>query len=341
MQQFELREIGEDYIFDPTIIYENTPFTQARFYGDWQKNLGRTVRRFLVSNKGEVVAYFQIIKYPLLFGKSYFYIPYGPVVKDFSEDFFNNLKKELILIAKMENVVFIRLDFTPPVSSEILSKFFTKAPLYTYHSAYFQPRLEWFLDLDKSEDELLMAMHGKARYCIRLAKRKEIAVEITKDFGKYFNDFYKLMSETAERNGFNLHNRDYYESIFKNLSYSNSYLSIARYGGKILVIDLIIVFGKIANYVFGGSSNEERNRMPTYAAQWEAILHAKQLDCDYYNFGGIATEGQIYKGWEGLTVFKKKFGGHELKHSDFFDVVISQPWYRLYNLRKFIKKKSP
>jgi len=339
MRQFEIREIGKDENFDPNNLCDNVSFTQASFYGDWQKNLGRTVRRFLFLSDNNIIAYFQLVKYPLLLGKSYLYIPYGPVTKNTSEDFFVNLKLELKQIAKTENAVFVRLDFTPFVSNNILSKFFTKAPFYTYHSAYFQPRAEWFLGLEKSENDLLAAMHEKTRYSIRLAERKEIAAEIIlEDFEKYFEIFYELILQTAKRNGFSIHQKNYYEGIFQNLHKTNAYLSVAKHGQKILAIDLIIVFGKIANYVFGGSSNEERNRMPTYLAQWKAICHAKKLNCDFYNFGGITTENKIYKGWDGLTLFKKKFGGKEITHSDFFDVVVNPFWYHLYNFRKCIKK---
>ena len=339
MKQFEFREIGNEENFDPNNLCDNVPFTQASFYGDWQKSLGRAVKRFLVNDGDKIVAYFQLVKYPLLLGKSYFYIPYGPVIKDFSEDFFANLKNELILIAKTEGAVFVRLDFTPPASNSTLLKFFAKAPFYTYHSAYFQPRIEWFLSLEKSENEILVAMHEKTRYSIRLAERKGIAAEIiAEDFEKYFEVFYELMTGTAKRNRFSIHQKSYYKNIFQNLHKINAYLSIAKYGQRVLAIDLIIVSGKVANYVFGGSSNDERNRMPTYLAQWKAICHAKKLNCGYYNFGGISAENKIYKGWDGLTIFKKKFGGKEITHSDFFDVVVNPFWYHLYNFRKRLKK---
>jgi len=81
MKPFELREIGDDENFNPSNLCADVPFTQASFYGNWQKSLGRTVRRFLVYRNKEIVAYFQLIKYPLLLGKSYFCIPYGPVIK--------------------------------------------------------------------------------------------------------------------------------------------------------------------------------------------------------------------------------------------------------------------
>jgi len=208
MNNFEIREIGKDEHFDPSILCENVSFTQAQLYGNWQKNLGKVVKRFLVSNDKDIVAYFQIIKYPLLLGKSYFYIPYGPVTKDFSDDFFRYIQQELTRIATAENAVFVRLDFTPQIKHDTLSKFFTKAPLYTYHSAHFQPRAEWFLGLEKSENELLMGMHEKTRYSIRLASKKEITAEIiTTDFEKYFGVFYELMAGTAARKGFSHHSK--------------------------------------------------------------------------------------------------------------------------------------
>lgn len=339
MEKYNFQELKNDEIFDPTTIFDKVPFTQGSFYGNWQKNLGRRVRRFLVSSGNEKVAYFQLIKYPLLFGKSYFYIPYGPVTKDFSEEFFANLKNGLINIVKDEKAVFIRLDFTPPVSANVLSKFFTKAPLYTYHSAYFQPRVEWFLDLDKSADELLEAMHKNTRYSIRVSEKMGAVAEIvTENFEEYFEVFYELMSETAKRNRFSLHSKKYYEFIFNNLQNTNSYLSVVRYNNKVLVVNLIVVFGGVASNVFGGSSDEERNRMPAYMSQWKAICHAKQLGCVSYNFGGVATAGGTYRGWDGLTAFKKKFGGREVAHAGFFDVVVSPFWYHIYNLRKRVRK---
>lgn len=339
MKNYKIQEITNTENIDLGIFCENVPFTQAGFYGDWQKKLGRAVKRFLISCNGETVGYFQIVKYPLLLGRSYFYIPYGPVTKDFSDDFLIYIRQELKRIAKTENAVFVRLDFTPFVPGSTLSRFFTKSLLCTYHSAYFQPRAEWFLALKKPEEKIFSEMDKKTRYSIQLADKREVVVDIiTEDFEKYFEDFYELMLGTAERNKFGLHEKDYYKNVFQSLSKANSYLAIARYGDKVLAMDMVIVFEKIASYVFGGSSDEERGRLPTYLVQWKAICYAKQLGCDYFNFGGIATGNKIYKGWEGLTAFKKKFGGQKIVHSDFFDIVVNPFWYWLYNFRKLIKK---
>ncbi len=363
------------------------PFTQTNFYASWQRNLNRNVEIFnavrMVSNLGtegksvfetEVVAKVLLVTYPLVAGKNYIYAPYGPVLFDEglinSSEFLKSLKDLLQEVCRKQNAVFARLDFSYPsifstqsseaetkneqnnFNAKLLSGFFKKAPSITYHSAYFQPRYEWFLKIDKSEEEILKEMHEKTRYSVRLSARKEIETKIvtTKDEGgpmKYFEDFYSLMNETAKRNGFSLHTKKYYEGIFESLSTSkeleNSYLAIAYFKEKILAMDLVIVHGKIANYVFGASNNEERNRMPAHSAQWTAIKYAKSLGCDLYNFGGVSLEGKkhVYKGWEGLTSFKQKFGGYAVSHLDFFDYVALPLWYHAYNLRKYLKKFLP
>ena len=332
--------LEENNNFDPSILNAETPFTQAVFYGDWQKALGREVKRLVIKDGPEPVAYFQMIKYPLLLGKSYFYIPYGPVLKDSTpnKNLLNFIKQEIKRICQKENTVFARLDFTPTISNEVLDKIYTKSPLCTYHGSYFQPRNEWFLNLEKSEEELLKEMHKNHRYSIRVAEKEKIKVEIiTADFEKYFETFYELSAGTAKRNNFGLHSKAYYQNIFNNLSKINAHLAIAKFGEKILVIDLIIISGNVANYVFSGSSSEERNKMPTYLALWQSILEAKKQGCKFYNFGGISANDGLEKNWEGLTAFKKKWGGFEARHSDFHDIV-SQPFiYHLYNFRKFLK----
>lgn len=338
MSKYTLQEIQKNDSFDPTTLCEKTPFTQAPFYGDWQEHLGRTVRRFLILREEKVVAYFQTVSYPLPLKKTYVYIPYGPITKDTSDDFFAFLKKNIKHIAKEERAVFARIDITPLVPNKTLGTFFTSAPHYTYQSACFQPRTEWFLNIEKSEEELLADMHKKNRYAVHCADRKGVVSEIvTSDFGTYFDTFYTLLQETAQRNHFHLHEKSYYKHIFENPP-KDTYLSVAKFEDTILAIGLTVVFGKTANYIFAGSCDQERDRMPSYAVQWSAIRHAKSIGCSFYNFGGITTEDERVKDWSGLTRFKKRFGGEEVRHSDFFDVVIQPFWYILYNLRKLCKK---
>jgi len=340
MPNFSLRELDKDQFFNPLDIRSDTPFTQAGFYGDWQKSLGRGVFRFLILHDGAPACFFQLITYPLLFGKRYGYIPYGPISKEYSEELLRFLRHEIIRIAEEKDLVFIRLDFTPSITdNRLLDALFVRSSRATYHAAHFQPRAEWVMALDKPESELFSSLDKKTRYSIRMAEKKGVAIEIVRtNFLFYCERFCELMEETAARNRFSLHSKAYYTGIFKGLSSDCAFLSVARLGDLIIAIDLIVVYGKTANYVFGASSSANRDALPAYAAQWAAIGEALRRGCARYNFGGISL-GDAYKGWEGLTTFKKQFTGSVWRHSDFYDVVRKPLWYRAYVLRKYFQHR--
>ena len=44
-------KLEENDFFDSLTICPGVPFTQARFYGEWQKNLNREVRRFVIRER--------------------------------------------------------------------------------------------------------------------------------------------------------------------------------------------------------------------------------------------------------------------------------------------------
>jgi lipid II:glycine glycyltransferase (peptidoglycan interpeptide bridge formation enzyme) len=318
----------------------NAPFTQGDIYSRWQNK--RTVRRFVIKKGEEMVAYFQAVKFPLVQNKSYYYIPYGPVAKSYSPDLLKFIKESLNLLLD-ETVVYVRLDFSPSISDseslKFLSQNFYKVPARLSHGSYFQPRQEWFLNIEKTLAVLLSEMHQKTRYHVRLAERKGVTTKIINaNFQEYFSDFYRLMKVTAERGKFALHEEEYYKNVFDNLDRHNdgrSFLSIAYLGEEMLAIDLVIVFGDIANYVFGGSSNEHRNLVPTYLAQWAAIIQSKTLGCCEYNFGAVSM-GKT-SDWSGITDYKVKFGGHLVEHSDYYDLIKKPFWYFVYSVRKLLK----
>jgi lipid II:glycine glycyltransferase (peptidoglycan interpeptide bridge formation enzyme) len=341
---YSFREVKNNLELEPFLAALRAPFTQSDIYAGWQTK--REVRQFVIEKDGGIEAFFQLIKFPLIFGKSYYYSPYGPVVKEYSTELLDFLRERLGQI-KEKDVVYIRLDFFPEIKDEkILShcqKLFYKVPAFLQKGSNFQPRQEWFLNIEKSETELLEAMHKNTRYSIRTAEKKGVQVKVIKEnFSTYFPDFYRLIEITAKRNNFTLHPEEYYKNIFSNLDKNNEggLLVVASFGEEILVIDLIIVFAGTANYVFSGSSSENRNLMPAYLAQWVSILEAKKLGCREYNFGGVNLNKKgIENNWAGLSDYKVKFGGHLVTHPGFYDIVWQPLWYLVYNLRKLIKSK--
>ncbi len=334
--EYSIKELLNDEREYPLEIFGGSSFTQSNIYANWQTKKGRWVGRYLVEKNNKTIAFFQVIEYPLFFGKKCLYIPYGPVSIDTSRDFFVFLKNSLLKISKERDAIFARIDFDPKIESDLLNNIFTKSPACTYSSSFFQPRSEWVLDISKSEEEILLQMEKDTRYSVKTSqKRGAVGSIITEDFGKYFDDFYNLLETTAKRNGFGIHDKKYYKNIFESLRKENAFLSIVS-GENILVIDVFIIFGKTVHYVFGSSSNEERNKLPSYMAIWNAILYVKEKGIENINFGGYSAEAKKEK-WSGFSIFKKGWGGEELKHSDFFDIVSNRFWYYLYSFIKKIK----
>lgn len=335
----DLVEVKTEKEFNPLLARKNAPFTQAWFFGEWQTEAKREVRRFLIQEKDKLVAVIQAVRYSLPFGKSYIYIPYGPVLtKDLDEKTVVFLKKSLKQAFDDEKTIFIRLDFFPTVqekSEKILKRHFKRSLISSYRGSYFQPRADRVIDLKNPENDIFLGMETKARYNIRLAEKKGVAVKIiSKGFLNYFEDFYSLMKETSERDGFGLHPREYYENIFNSAEkYRNAFISLAFYRDELLAANFVLLYGETAFFLLGASSSYHRELMPSYLCQWRSIKAAAGFGFSYYSFGGISHKG-LNKSWEGISIYKKKFGGFVKEYSAFYDLTVKPFWYYLYILRK-------
>lgn len=357
---FKFREIKFETEYKLLELNPDTPFTQAWFFGEWQKAMGRKVRRFEIRNNTEIFGFFQAVIYPLVFSNNFIYVPHGPILmRNPNEEFLKKFKKEMMRIVKEENAIFARFDPVEDLNKAVAKGdrlnaknnssastgfdfYFHKTPTYAYRSSYFQPKFEWILDLKKSEEEILNNMHPKTRYNINLARKRGIKVEIiNENLNKYFYDFFRLSEETAKRDNFKLHPKFYYQNIFGKCDENkNAFLPVAEYNGKILAINLIFLFGNIAYFMHGGSSGEYKNLMFSYLAHWGGILEAKRRGFKIYNFGAIdgkfSAQGGPASSWEGISRFKKGFGGELLEYADSYDIVLKPCWYYFYNLRKWL-----
>jgi len=342
MTEFKLIEVENEKDFNPVSICADAPITQSFFYGEWHKVIGHKVRRFKIEQGSGIVAFFQILKFPLPFGKSLLYIPYGPVLKEsITKNLALFLKSAFAQLLIQESAVFLRMDFYPfeNVKNQrpILNEHFVKAPPYTYYSAGLQPRAEWMLGLNKNEEDLFRQMHSSTRQSIRSAGRKGVKVKIVsgEQVKPYFKPFFELLKEAAQRGSFTLQKRDYYEAAFRICQEKEmGFLSLGMAGNKILVADLVLFFGQRANWVFSGTTREHKEKRATYLSLWKSILEAKKRGALWFNFGAVASGDVHYKNWQGFSDFKKRFGGVKIEHTPFYDVV-SQPLpYFLYKIKK-------
>lgn len=210
-----------------------------------------------------------------------------------------------------------------------------------------QPPDTVILNLLKSEDELLSSMKSKWRYNVRLAEKKGVTIE--KCGAEAIEDFYKIFTETATRDGIAVHGKNYYKSLLElsseNTEKAEVSLFVAKHEGDVLAGIITLFTETEAVYLYGASSNLKRNLMATYLLQWEAIKQAKAFGSKQYDFYGIPPENDENHPMYGLYRFKTGFGGDEciIHRIGSLDAPLKKGIYNCYSLaeklRAFYYKK--
>ena len=186
------------------------------------------------------------------------------------------------------------------------------------------------VDLRRSEEELLAAMKQKTRYNVRLAARR--GVEIRFGSADDLDLLYRLYEETARRDDFVIRPLEYYRRAWGDFMRAGlAQPIIAEYRGKAIAHVIIFGFGKRAWYFYGASSDEERNRMPTYALQWEAMRWARAQKMIVYDFWGAPDDFHDENDpLAGVFRFKAGFGGVVVRRIGAWDYPARPALYTAY-----------
>lgn len=191
---------------------------------------------------------------------------------------------------------------------------------------FFTPKTFW-LNLTKSEEQLLAAMRPKARYNIRLAEKK--GVEVVED-PTAFGEFLKLMKETEVRQGFYAHDKRYFELMWETLKEKIAHLFVAKYQGEILAAWIIFKYDNKIYYPYGASSDQHRELQAPSLMLWKTALWGKSQGCKTYDLWGV-EEGK------GFTDFKVKFGPKTVEFVGTYDLIINPLLYWVFRLMEWIR----
>jgi len=199
-----------------------------------------------------------------------------------------------------------------------------------------QPPRTIVVSIKENEETILARMKPKCRYNIRLAEKKGVTVRAWDDLAA----FHEMMTVTGGRDNFGVHSLDYYQRAYE-LFHPKGICELlaAEYEGKPLASLMVFASGKRAWYVYGASNDQERNRMPTYLLQWEAIRWAKARGCEEYDLWGVPDEDEktLEANFEsrrgglwGVYRFKRGFGGEVKRAAQALDRVYNPLLYWLY-----------
>ena len=301
---------------------ENHPNAHLLQMGEWgelKKDFGWKPVRFVLDRETGAQILFRRLPLGLTLG----YMPKpvfsGQWTVD-SEQFW----KEVDSICKKNRAVFLKVE--PDVWAD---DFRLPPSAFRISPHNIQPPRTITIDIKDNEETILAEMKPKCRYNIRLAEKKGITFRAWDDI----QSFHEMMTVTGGRDNFGVHSKDYYQRAYELFtSKGTCELLVAEYEGKPLASLMVFANGKRAWYVYGASNDQERNRMPTYLLQWEAIRWAKARGCEEYDLWGVPDENEEtleanfetrQDGLWGVYRFKRGFGG-EVKRA-------AQAMDRIYN----------
>lgn len=198
-----------------------------------------------------------------------------------------------------------------------------------------QPPSTLLLDLADGAPSLLAAMKPKWRYNIGLAERKGVVVRRGREAADWAA-FEALVQGTARRNGFHARPPGYYRAAGEAFGQA-AHLLLAEADGQVLAGILVLHWGDTATYLYGGSSDHHRERMPNHLLQWRAIEGACAAGLARYDFWGVPdavglagmagqplpTAGDDGDGLWGVWGFKRGFGGRAWRAVGAADLVIA------------------
>ncbi len=314
---------------------ENPHILQTAEWGELKSAFGWDVAR-LVNGDWGVQLLFR--KLPLGFTVAYAPKPVisgkGEGESEKDEQVARQFWQEVDAVCRKKRAVFLKIEpdcwDTQPLE---LSTF--HLPLSTSpHNI--QPPRTIIISLEGSETDVLNRMKQKCRYNVRLAEKKGVTIRSWDDL----DGFHRLMEVTGGRDGFGVHSLEYYRKayqLFHPLGVAD--ILVAEFDSRPLAALMVFALGKRAYYLYGASTDEERNRMPTYLLQWRAMQWARERGCSEYDLWGVPDEDEAtleaqfesrHDGLWGVYRFKRGFGGEVKRAAQALDRVYMPLLYRLY-----------
>ena len=324
-----IREISDKKTWEEfSLSTSPNNFLQGWNWGEFNLALNRKTFRLGIYDDEKLLSICLVIKQITKLG-NYLYIPRGPILKDWHQhSSLDNLTDYLKTLAKEENCIFIKIE--PSIGDSKDNRELFAARGFRSAVTFVQVEDAWFLDLSKSEEELLAEMRKTTRYLVRNEVKSGIRVEISAS-QEDIEQFVEMLYSTASRKNFVNHSKDYYIKQFEILSKDNEMrIFKAIKDGKVLSMAVISFYGEMASYLHGASVQTDQS--VGYSLQWAAICEAKRRGMKYYNFWGVVKDKHFYPRhpWYGFSLFKRGFGGFKYTYLRAQDLPLNKAKYLVY-----------
>ena len=291
--------------------FPHADLLQSYEWGELKRGTGWRPIRFIVRDRGRCTrAAATALEKPLPYvNRSFLYAPRGPVMAYDDEAVFERVVAVFREVARERRAAFIKIDPDVPKPRPDLTAALARLGFvparFRRHWGGVRPVAVCRLSIDADEDSILAGFRPKTRYNIRLAGRKGVTVRP----GEHDDlpAFHRIWQETAARQNFSVRGLDHLYQLWDLIVVpGHGAMLLAEYDGLLLAGVIVTSFGSKAWYLYGGTSNAHRERMPMYLLQWEAIRWAKERGCTLYDFLGVSCHMDPQDPMYGLYRFKRR-----------------------------------
>ena len=295
---------------------------------------GQPQRRFVLEDEDGIVVLIAAQERRLPLGRAFWYVPHGPVL-DYGDRRAGERLRAVAIglreVGRAGRVIAAKLEPRVEADSPGLAPFarLRRDPRPVQVG---QTRLVYLAD-----NEALMASFDKdTRYAVRRSQREGVEVRVLTDASDTapIDELHALVLETQRRAGFPRPPLERYRTAWRGLGGAGrASILEARRAGELLASGMLVVEGDRSFYLFAGSRREEPGEpkhFASYLLQWEMMRRARELGSSVHDLWGIAPAGAGRDhAWHGVGLFKKGFGGREVRWAGTWDVVIDPALYRL------------
>lgn len=291
-------------------------------WGEFRREMGVAVDRMVIGD-GNAKTYLQVGYHPLPYTPfTVGYAPRGPVITP-------GMIGQIVTGALNRRAFSVLLE--PDVFKENQPEL-SDPRLQRAHRELFT-RFSFVLDLKRSEDAIMSAMHPKTRYNIRLATKKGVTVS-EDNSPAAFSAYLTLSRETTRRQGFYAHNDRYHRLMWQHLSPPGiARLFVARMDDEIIAAWIVFVWGKTIYYPYGASDRSHKNVMAPNLLLWEIARWAKTRQLESFDlWGALGPDPDTNDPWYGFHRFKEGYNPTLVEFTGSYDIVISPLTYRMYTV---------
>lgn len=185
---------------------------------------------------------------------------------------------------------------------------------YTLSKSPYLPSKTIFIDITKSEEELLQNMHHKTRYNIKVAQKNGVEIVPSTNI-KEFAEFWQLCAK--KQRGMFLSQKKEIIEIYN--AFAEKAALLFAYHQKILVAAVLLLHtNEITYYMYAASTDEGKKLFAPTLLVWKSLQTAKARGSHFFDFEGIYDDRFPLPTWKGFSRFKKSWGGEEILYPGCF-----------------------